>query len=75
MKEEVQITMERIDDFVVLLALMQQMDLPGNLDRHIAHLQEQGQYLPDPSGKGLYYKMNSNNAWRQGVLTTWVPHL
>src|SRR5258708_25560352 len=36
MKEEVQITTERIDDFVVLLALMQQMDLPGILDRHIA---------------------------------------
>src|SRR5258708_6165818 len=43
MKEEVQITTERIDDFVVLLALMQQMDLPGILDRHIArHRFQQG---------------------------------
>ena len=43
MKEEVQITTERIDDFVVLLALMQQMDLPGILDRQIArHRFQQG---------------------------------
>ena len=43
MKENVQITTERIDDFVVLLALMQQMDLPGILDRHIArHWLQQG---------------------------------
>src|SRR5258708_32072655 len=35
MKEELQITNERIDDFVVLLTLMQQMDLPGILDRHL----------------------------------------
>src|SRR5712691_4456059 len=43
MKEDVQITTERIDDFVVLLALMQQMDLPGILDRHIArHRLQQG---------------------------------
>jgi len=33
MKEELQITSERIDDFVVLLRLMQQMDLPGILFR------------------------------------------
>lgn len=43
MKEEVQITTERIDDFVVLLALMQQMDLPSILDRHMArHRFQQG---------------------------------
>src|SRR2546426_6431472 len=35
MKEDMQIQTERIDDFVVLLALMQQMGLPGILDRHI----------------------------------------
>jgi transposase len=43
MKEELQITSERIDDFVVLLRLMQQMDLPGILDRHMArHWLQQG---------------------------------
>jgi transposase len=43
MKENVRISTERIDDFVVLLALMQQMDLPGILDRHIArHWLQQG---------------------------------
>src|SRR2546422_1159014 len=43
MKEELQITSERIDDFVVLLALMEQEDLPGILDRHIArHWLQQG---------------------------------
>src|SRR5256714_12562381 len=43
MKEELQITTERIDDFVVLLALMQQMDLPGLLDRHLPrHWLQQG---------------------------------
>src|SRR2546428_6753220 len=43
MKEELQITTERIDDFVVLLALMQQMDLPGILDRHLPrHWLQQG---------------------------------
>jgi len=33
MKEELSITNERIDDFVVLLRLMHQMNLPGILDR------------------------------------------
>jgi transposase len=43
MKEDVQITTERIDDFVVLLALMQQMDLPDILDRQIVrHRFQQG---------------------------------
>src|SRR5437764_2713496 len=43
MKEELQITSERIDDFVVLLALMQQMDLPGILDRQLPrHWLQQG---------------------------------
>jgi transposase len=43
MKEELSITTERIDDFVVLLALMQQMDLAGILDRHIPrHWLQQG---------------------------------
>ncbi len=43
MKEDIQITTERIDDFVVLLALMKQMDLPGILDRHIPrHWLQQG---------------------------------
>lgn len=43
MKEEFSLTTERIDDFVVLLALMQQMDLPGILDRHIPrHWLQQG---------------------------------
>ena len=43
MKEELQITTERIDDFVVLLAIIQQMDLPGILDRHLPrHWLQQG---------------------------------
>src|SRR5256714_4332180 len=43
MKEELQITTERIDDFVVLLALMQQMDLPAILDRQLPrHWLQQG---------------------------------
>jgi transposase len=43
MKEDLQITTERIDDFVVLLSLMQQMDLPGILDRHLPrHWLQQG---------------------------------
>src|SRR5256885_13291900 len=42
-KEELSLTTERIDDFVVLLALMQQMDLPGILDRHLPrHWLQQG---------------------------------
>lgn len=42
MKEEIEITTERIDDFVVLLTLMKQMELPATLDRHIKrhHLQQ-----------------------------------
>ncbi len=43
MKVDMQITTERVDDFVVLLALMKQMDLPGILDRQIArHWLQQG---------------------------------
>src|SRR2546428_2858744 len=43
MKEELQITSERIGDFGVLLALMQQMDLPAILDRHLPrHWLQQG---------------------------------
>ncbi len=43
MKEDIPIHTERIDDFVVLLAIMQQMDLPGILDRHIPrHWLQQG---------------------------------
>ena len=43
MKEELSITTERIDDFVVLLALMQQMDLPAILDRPLPrHWLQQG---------------------------------
>src|SRR3989440_12209473 len=43
MKEELSITTERIDDFVVLLKLMQEMDLPGILDRHLPrHWLQQG---------------------------------
>src|SRR5947209_20041453 len=43
MKEEFLLTTERIDDFVVLLALMQQMDLPTILDRHLPrHWLQQG---------------------------------
>src|SRR5881392_2306375 len=41
MKEELQITTERIDDFVVLLALMQQMELPTIL---LAHIVSQGDH-------------------------------
>lgn len=33
MKEELSITTERIDDFVVFLALIQQMNLPDILDQ------------------------------------------
>ncbi len=43
MKEELSITTERIDDFVVLLSLMQQMELPDMLDRHLPrHWLQQG---------------------------------
>src|SRR2546428_6223151 len=43
MNEDLSITTERIDDFVVLLSLMQQMDLPGILDRHLPrHWLQQG---------------------------------
>jgi transposase len=43
MKEELQITTERLDDFVVLLTLMQQMELPSILDRHLPrHWLQQG---------------------------------
>src|SRR6266851_8851590 len=43
MKEELSLTTERIDDFVVLLRLMQQMELPGILDRHLPrHWLQQG---------------------------------
>jgi transposase len=43
MKEELSITTERIDDFVVLLSLMHQMDLPSMLDRHLPrHWVQQG---------------------------------
>src|SRR5213080_4248232 len=43
MKEELQITSERIDDFVVLLSLMQQMELPAILDRQLPrHWLQQG---------------------------------
>src|SRR5437660_3858007 len=43
MKEDFLLTTERIDDCVVLLALMQQMDLPSILDRHIPrHWLQQG---------------------------------
>ncbi len=43
MKEELSITTERIDDFVVLLRLMHQMELPGILDRHLPrHWLQQG---------------------------------
>jgi transposase len=43
MKEDLSITAERIDDFVVLLALMQQMELPTILDRQFPrHWLQQG---------------------------------
>src|SRR5256885_3268832 len=43
MREELQITNERIDDFVVLLTLIQQMELPAILDRHLPrHWLQQG---------------------------------
>src|SRR6266699_1638329 len=43
MREELHITTERMDDFVVLLTLMQQMDLPGILDRQLPrHWLQQG---------------------------------
>ncbi len=43
MKEELSLTTERIDDFVVLLRLMHQMELPGILDRHLPrHWLQQG---------------------------------
>ncbi len=35
MEKELAITTERIDDFVLLLSLLQQMDVPGILDRHL----------------------------------------
>lgn len=42
MKRDLEVTTERIDDFVVLLSLMKQMDLPDLLDRHLPrhHLQQ-----------------------------------
>ena len=41
-KEDIEITTEQIDDFVVLLTLMKQMDLPTILDRQLKrhHLQQ-----------------------------------
>jgi transposase len=43
MQEDIDIHTERIDDFVVLLALIQQMDLPAILDRHLPrHWLQQG---------------------------------
>ncbi len=43
MKEDLSITAERIDDFVLLLALMQQMELPAILDRQLPrHWLQQG---------------------------------
>src|SRR5260370_23015208 len=43
MTEDLSITAERVDDFVVLLALMQEMDLPSILDRHLLrHWLQQG---------------------------------
>jgi transposase len=43
MKEDLSITAERIDDFVLLLALMQQMDLPAISDRQLPrHWLQQG---------------------------------
>ncbi len=43
MNEDIQIHSERIDDFVVLLALMQQMNLPAVLDHHLPrHWLQQG---------------------------------
>src|SRR5229473_738060 len=43
MKEDLSITAERIDDFVVLLAWMQQMELPAILDRQLPrHWLQQG---------------------------------
>ena len=43
MKEEISITAERIDDFVLLLSIMQQMDLPAILDRQLPrHWLQQG---------------------------------
>ena len=43
MENELNITTERIDDFVLLLGIMKQMDLPTILDRHILrHHRQQG---------------------------------
>jgi len=43
MKEDMHIHTERIDDFVVLLALIQQMELPAILDHHLPrHWLQQG---------------------------------
>jgi len=43
MKEDLSVTAERVDDFVVLLALMQQMELPAILDRQLPrHWLQQG---------------------------------
>ena len=43
MSDELNITVERVDDVVLLLEVMKQMDLPGILDREIArHGLEQG---------------------------------
>ena len=40
-KEDIEITTEQIDDFVVLLTLMKQMDLPTILDRQIKRYHQQ----------------------------------
>jgi transposase len=43
MENELTITTERIDDFVLLLEMMKQMGLPEILDRHLArHWLEEG---------------------------------
>ncbi len=43
MENKLEIRTERVDDFVLLLEMMKQMDLPGILDRHLpGHWHQQG---------------------------------
>ena len=78
MKEDLSLTTERIDDFVVLLALMQQMELPGILDRHLPrHWLQQGLswgwtatiWLPHIVSQGDHRKLTVRDWVRQAHST------
>src|SRR3989442_6423221 len=72
MKEDMHIHTERIDDFVVLLALIQQMELPAILDHHIArHWLQQGLSWGWPASIWLAHII-SQGAHRKLTVRDWV---